>query len=91
MALSAIQAEITIHHLPASRSHRIVRLMKEFELPHALESYERDPATMRAAPALAGHSPFGKAPAIVDGELMMADSGGIIAHILDRYTGDRRL
>lgn len=76
---------LTIHHLPASRSHRILWLMEELGLPYALETYERDPQTMRAAPELAGHSPFGKAPAIVDGTLALTESGGIIAHILDRY------
>jgi glutathione S-transferase len=63
--------------------------MEELELPYALETYERDPETMGAGPELAQLSPFGKAPAIVDDELVLAESGGIIAHILDRYAGGR--
>lgn len=80
---------ITIHHLRASRSHRILWLMEELGLPYALETYERDPVTMRGGSALILHSPFGKAPAIVDGDLELSESGAIIAYILDRYAGGR--
>lgn len=80
---------ITIHHLPASRSHRILWLMEELGLPYALETYERDPETNRAGQDLAEYSPFGKAPAIVDDGLALAESGGIIAHILNRHAAGR--
>jgi hypothetical protein len=36
---------ITIHHLLASQSERVIWLMEELGLPYALKIYPRDPAT----------------------------------------------
>ena len=42
---------ITVHHLNASRSQRILWLLEELELPYEIVRYQRDPKTMLAPPA----------------------------------------
>lgn len=80
---------ITLHHLSFSRSSRILWLMEELELPCELVLHERD-ARFKAPPALRAVHPLGKAPVIVDGDLVLAESAVILTYINDRY-GEGRL
>jgi glutathione S-transferase len=80
---------LTVHHLGTSQSERIVWLCEELELSYSLKCYARDPTT-RAAPAeYKGLHPFGTAPVITDGDLVLAESGAIIEYLLARYGGGR--
>lgn len=80
---------IIVHHLNNSRSHRILWLLEELELPYEIVRYQRDPATMLAPPALKQVHPLGKSPVISDGELVIAESGAIIEYLVGRYGGGR--
>jgi glutathione S-transferase len=80
---------LTVHHLGVSQSERIVWLCEELEIPYELRRYERDPVTRLAPATYQAIHPFGTAPAINDGGLILAESGAIIEYIIGRYDGAR--
>lgn len=81
---------IKVHHLNNSRSHRILWLLEELELPYEIVHYQRDPQTMRAPASLVAVHPLGKSPVVTDGDVTVAESGAIIEYLVDTY-GDGRL
>jgi glutathione S-transferase len=80
---------LTVHHLGISQSDRIVWLCEELGLPYRLIRYDRDPVTQLAPPAYRALHPFGTAPVITDGDLVLAESGAIIEYIIARHGGGR--
>jgi glutathione S-transferase len=82
---------ILVHHLNDSRSQRILWLLEELGLPYEIKRYERDRKTMLAPPELRRIHPLGKSPVIVDGELVLAESGAIIEYLAGHYGGGRLL
>lgn len=77
---------ITVYHLATSRSERIVWLLEELGLPYGIERFDRRPD--RFAPdELKGVSPTGKAPALRDGDVVLAESGAIVSYVLARHGG----
>lgn len=76
---------ITLHHLEASRSHRILWLLEELELPYELKTYARHPETMRAPAELRAVHPLGKAPVVTIDDLVLAESGAILEHFADAH------
>jgi glutathione S-transferase len=76
---------ITVHHLNNSRSQRILWLLEELGLAYEIKRYQRNPQTMLAPPELRAVHPLGKAPVIVEGDLVLAESGAIIETLADRY------
>lgn len=73
---------LVIHHLGLSQSDRIVWLCEELALDYELKRYERDPAT-RVAPAdYKALTPFGTAPVITDGDIVLGESGAILEYIM---------
>jgi len=78
---------IVVHHLMHSRSLRVLWLLEELGLEYELVRYERD-ASFRTPPSLEKAHPLGRAPVVeVDG-LVLAESGAILDHFVDR---ERRL
>ncbi|HZP45790.1 MAG TPA: glutathione S-transferase family protein [Candidatus Binataceae bacterium] len=78
---------LTVHHLGISQSERIVWLCEELEIAYRLIRYERDPVTRLAPPDYKALHPFGTAPVITDGDLVLGESGAIIEYIIARYGG----
>lgn len=76
---------IKVHHLNNSRSHRILWLLEEMGLPYEIISHQRDHVTRLAPPELKAIHPLGKSPVIVDGPLVVAESGAIIEYLIDTY------
>lgn len=75
---------ITVYHLATSRSERIVWLLEELGLPYAIEVFPRGPD--RLAPgAMKAVSPTGRAPALRDGDVVLAESGAIVSYLLARH------
>lgn len=74
---------ITVHHLNNSRSHRVLWLLEELEMPYDLKIYQRDPKTMLAPPSLRQVHPLGKSPVLTDGSATIAESAPILDYILD--------
>lgn len=79
---------ITIHHLAASQSERIVWLMEELGLPYRLEWYERKPNKAAPDEYLALH-PTAMAPVIEDAGRVLAESAVIVEYICHRHAGGR--
>jgi glutathione S-transferase len=83
-------ADILLHHLESSRSHRILWLLEELGLEYDIKRYGRD-KKMRADKALRAIHPLGKAPLVTIGdEPALAESAAIMEELLDRY-GEGRL
>jgi glutathione S-transferase len=72
---------LTVHHLGKSQSERIVWLCEELEIPYQLRCYARDLVTMLAPPDYKALHPIGSAPVIVDGDIVLAESGAIVEYI----------
>ena len=78
---------IKLYFAPRTRSVRILWLLEELGLPYQLERVEFKPQGKRF---FAQATPFGKLPAIEDGDVVMGESGAIVEYILERY-GEGRL
>jgi glutathione S-transferase len=81
---------IVVHHLNESRSHRILWLLEELQVPYEIVFYQRDPRTNLAPVELREIHPLGKSPVITDSDRVIAESGAIIDYII-RRRGDGRL
>ena len=80
---------LTVHHLGISQSDRIVWLCEELGIDYEFKRYERDPETRLAPAEYRALHPFGTAPVISDGELVLGESGAIIEYIITKYGGGR--
>lgn len=78
---------IKLYHLPRTRSVRIIWLLEELGLDYEVEVLTGD---TKSAPAFLKISPFGKVPAIEDGDLVLTESVAIVQYILSEY-GQGRL
>ena len=76
---------IKLYHATRTRSFRIVWLLEELGIPYELEKMAFVPPQTPFAQA----SPFGKFPAIEDGELSMFESGAILEYVIERYGNGR--
>ncbi len=76
---------ITVHHLEHSRSHRVLWLLEELEMPYKLVRYARDAATLLAPPELRAIHPLGKSPLLVDEDIVVAESGAILEYLVERH------
>jgi glutathione S-transferase len=81
---------LTVHHLGISQSERIHWLCEELGVPYEFRKYDRDPVTRLAPAEYKALHPFGTAPVITDGDLVLGESGAIMEYIIGRY-GDGRL
>ncbi len=81
---------LTVHHLGISQSERIHWLCEELGVPYDFVKYDRDPATRMAPAEYKALHPFGTAPVITDGDLVLGESGAIMEYIIGKY-GDGRL
>jgi glutathione S-transferase len=79
---------ITVHHLNASRSLRILWMLEELGVPYEIKHYRRLPS-MQAPPELRAVHPLGKSPVITDGGRTLAESGAILEYLIDAYGNGR--
>ena len=82
---------LTIHHLRISQSERIVWLCEELGLDYDLKLYNRDPETRLAPPELKALHPMEIAPLIVDGDVLLGESGAIVDYIIGKYAPETDL
>ncbi|UZE26840.1 glutathione S-transferase family protein [Pseudomonas asplenii] len=76
---------ITLHHLNASRSLRILWLLEEIGEPYTLVRYQRNPVTHLAPDSLKRIHPLGKSPVIeIDGQVL-CESGAIVEYLVRRF------
>ncbi|RZJ96428.1 MAG: glutathione S-transferase, partial [Brevundimonas sp.] len=70
-------------------SQRVLWLLEELGLPYEIKKYQRDAKTYLAPPELRAIHPLGKSPVIEDGDIIVAETGAIVEHLLTTYAGDR--
>lgn len=83
------RAVITLHHLEKSRSHRVMWMLEELEVPYEIVRYARDRKTLLAPATLREIHPLGKSPVIVDDGQAYAESGAILEHLVERHGNGR--
>ena len=79
---------ITIHHLNNSRSQRVLWLLEELGLPYEVKRYERQ-KSMQAPPELKTVHPLGKSPILTENDLTIAETGAIVAYVLETHARGR--
>ena len=79
---------ITLYFLQCSRSIRIAWLLEELGLPYEVKSYERDKQSLGGVGIAASEKferdsrgSMGKAPVLVDGNLVVQESGAITEYV----------
>jgi glutathione S-transferase len=80
---------ITLYHSPRTRSVRVLWLLEELGLPYELKAVPFTQDSLKS-PEYLKLNPFGKVPALTDGDLTMFESGAIVEYLLERY-GQGRL
>lgn len=75
---------LTIHHVPLTRSLRVLWLCEELGLPHEVRCVDFS-AAYRASPEWRALNPVGKVPAMTDGTFTMFESGAMVQYLLDRH------
>jgi glutathione S-transferase len=80
---------IIVHHLAISQSERIVWLCEELDLEYELIRHERDPQTNSAPAGYKALHPFGTAPVITDGDLVLGESAAIIDYLIAHHGNGR--
>lgn len=82
-------AMLTVHHLGISQSERIVWLCEELDIPYQLIRYDRDATTKLAPAEYKALHPFGTAPVITDGKVVLGESGAIVEYLMAKHGGGR--
>jgi glutathione S-transferase len=77
---------LTLYFAPLTRAVRVAWLLEELGLPYALERVAFAPPTTRF---FAQATPTGKLPTLVDGELVLCESGAIVEYLVERYGNGR--
>ncbi len=72
---------LKLYHAPMTRSIRIYWLLEELGVPFELAVVPFTPPKLPFSQPV----PYGKFPAIEDGEVTMCESGAILEYILERY------
>ena len=80
---------IRIHHVPRTRSMRVIWLCEELGLDYEIVPVDFS-AAYRSTPEWRALSPTGKVPAMEDDGFSMFESGAMVDYILERY-GEGRL
>jgi len=75
---------IKIHHVPLTRSFRVIWLCEELGLEYAAIATDFSPE-YRATDEWRVLNPVGKVPVMIDGDLVMFESGAMVQHLLNRY------
>lgn len=74
---------IRLHHIPGSRSMRVLWLLEELGLPHELREWSLTDGSLRS-PEFLALSPAGRVPALqIDGRTLF-ESGAIVQYLTER-------
>lgn len=76
---------LKLYYAPRTRAVRIRWLLEELGIPHELERVEFRPQPTTFTQA----TPFGKFPVLVDGDVVMAESGAILEYVLEVHGNGR--
>src|SRR3546814_19324570 len=81
---------LVVHHLSNSRSHRILWLLEELDVPYEIRFHERQAGSHAAPEALKDIHPLGQSPIVTEADRVVAESGAIVDYIVRRH-GQGRL
>ena len=81
---------LVVHHLNDSRSQRVLWLLEELGVAYEIVPHTRALGTDLAPPEVRRIHPLGKLPIIVDGDLVVAESGAVMSYLIETY-GEGRL
>ena len=70
---------------PQTRAQRGIWILEEAGVDYDMERVELGSEESRATPRFLEASPMGKVPALVDGDIAMAESAAICLYVADRY------
>ena len=76
---------IVLHHLNNSRSQRILWMLEEIGVEYKIEHHQRDSVTNLAPESLKAVHALGKAPVLVDNDIVIPESGAIIEYLAKTY------
>jgi glutathione S-transferase len=77
---------IRLHHVPFSRSFRVLWLLEELGLGYEIETYSIRDGSLRD-PAFLALSPAGRVPALEIGGEVLFESGAILQYLCERHPG----
>lgn len=80
---------ITLYHAPLTRSLRVLWLLEELGLDYELRKMPFTPEALND-PDYRRHNPFGRVPAMIEGNMSLFESGAIVEYLLARH-GEGRL
>jgi glutathione S-transferase len=87
-AIVMIKTAITLYATPLSgHCHRVELLLSMLKLPY---TFIEAPAEVRASAQFRALNPLGQIPVLTDGDLVLCDSGAIMAYLVKRYAPDSR-
>lgn len=78
-----------LYWAPKTRASRILWLLEEVGEPYEVETVDIRAEPRKDDPAFLEASPMGKVPAIVDGDIAVAESAAITLYVADRYAPGR--
>jgi glutathione S-transferase len=81
-------AHILVHHLEFSRSTRILWMLEELGVDYDMKTWKRK-KNLRAPEGLRDVHPLGRAPIVVIGDDILAESAAILDSLVDRYGAGR--
>lgn len=74
-----------LHHVPGSRSCRVLWLLEELgDVEYAVETYALGDPRLRA-PAYRALNPAGRVPTVEQGDVAFFESGAIVQYLLERF------
>jgi glutathione S-transferase len=76
---------LTLHYLTDSRAQRILWMLEELGCEYEVVVHHRDPKTRLAPRSLRDVHPLGKSPVLIDGDVVMAESGAIVEYLARSY------
>ena len=77
---------LRLYFAPMTRAVRIAWLLEELGLPYELERVAFEPPSRRF---FAQATPTGKLPTLVDGDVVLCESGAIAEYVVERHGGGR--
>jgi glutathione S-transferase len=77
---------LTLYSAPHTRSLRVAWLLEELEIPYRVERVSFAPPVTKF---FAQQTPTGKLPTLVDGDVVMCESGAIVEYLLERHAPGR--
>ena len=78
-----------LYWAPRTRASRAVWMLEEAGVDYEIERVDLSNDDRQHAPEFLAASPMGKVPALVDGDVAMADSAAICLYVADRYCSGR--